>query len=92
MAEEFERVHQKRELPEEIEEKSFSLKGQANIPLAKLLAELGLASSNGEARRLISQGGVTVNGERAGDSQAMLGAGEYLFKVGKRKFLKARVA
>jgi len=33
---------------------------------------------------------VTVNGERATDPQAPLGAGEYLVKVGKRHFAKLK--
>ena len=43
------------------------------------------------ARRLIAQGGVKVNGERVEDSQAALGAGAYLVKVGKRRFVKLKI-
>jgi tyrosyl-tRNA synthetase len=48
----------------------------------------GLASSTGEAMRLIKQGGVTVNDQKLDDPDAKLSAGTYLFKVGKRKFLR----
>ncbi|HTP51691.1 MAG TPA: tyrosine--tRNA ligase [Anaeromyxobacteraceae bacterium] len=89
--EHFEQVHARRETPEDVPEKGFALAGQASLPLANLLADAGLASSRSEARRLISQGGVTVNGERATDSQAALGAGEYLVKVGKRHFAKLKL-
>jgi len=90
--EHFEQVHARRETPEDVAEKSFALSGLASLPLANLLADAGLASSRSEARRLISQGGVTVNGERAAGSQAALGAGEYLVKVGKRHFVKLKLA
>ena len=55
------------------------------------LADAKLASSRSEARRLVAQGGVTVNGERAGDPQAALVPGEYLVKVGKRHFAKLKI-
>jgi tyrosyl-tRNA synthetase len=90
--EHFEQVHTRRETPEDVAEKSIALAGQAALPLASLLADAGLASSRSEARRLIAQGGVTVNGERAANPQAALGAGEYLVKVGKRHFAKLKVS
>lgn len=88
----FEQVIVRKERPEEIEERSYSLGGESQVALAALLAEMGLAASRGEARRLIAQGGVSINGERAGDPQALLGAGDYEFKVGKRRFLRVHVA
>lgn len=90
-AEEFERVHARRELPDEIAERSLSLEGAPAIGLLKILSDTGLATSNSEARRLIVQGGVNINSERANDPRANLGAGEYLLQVGKRKFLKIKI-
>jgi len=56
--------------------------------IAVLLAETGLASSRGEARRLIGGGGITVNGTRVTDQAAAVPepiAGEWLeVRVGKR--------
>jgi tyrosyl-tRNA synthetase len=62
-------------------------------PLASLLVDAGLAPSKNEARRLLEQGAVTIDGERAADASAELPArGEpYLFKVGKRRFLRVAV-
>ena len=88
----FEQVHARRETPEDVAEVALSLAGQASLPLAAALADAKLASSRSEARRLVAQGGVTVNGERASDPQAPLAAGEYLVKVGKRHFARLRVA
>ncbi|HSM50139.1 MAG TPA: tyrosine--tRNA ligase, partial [Thermoanaerobaculia bacterium] len=58
---EFERVFAGGGLPDEVPE--IALPG--GRPLAALLAEAGLAPSRNEARRLVEQGAVTVDGERA---------------------------
>ncbi len=87
----FEQVHARRETPEDVAEVALSLAGQASLPLVAALSDAKLASSRSEARRLVAQGGVTVNGERATDPQAALGPGEYLVKVGKRHFAKLQI-
>jgi tyrosyl-tRNA synthetase len=51
----------------------------------------GLAASNSEARRLIQAGGVSIDGRRLEDPQERLGPGNYLLKVGKRRFKRIRV-
>ena len=90
--EQFEQVHARRELPDEIEQKEVSREAGAEaVPLAKTLAQLGLAASGSEARRLIAQGGVSVEGERVTDPNAKLPAGVHLLKVGKRKFIRVTV-
>jgi tyrosyl-tRNA synthetase len=90
--EQFEAVHRRREVPEEIEESEVAREaGADSVPLAKTLAQLGLASSGSEARRLIGQGGVSVEGERVSDPNAKLTAGVHLLKVGKRKFTRVTV-
>jgi tyrosyl-tRNA synthetase len=91
-AEHFEQVHARRETPDEVEERAFSLGGAATLPLAGLLADAGVAASKSEARRLVAQGGVTVNGEKVADPQAGLGRGEHLVKVGKRRFVKLKLS
>jgi tyrosyl-tRNA synthetase len=84
---EFNRVFRKRETPEDIETKNISI--PLPIRLTKLLASVNLAPSITEAQRLIESGAVHVNGERITDPKAEISApGEYLFKVGKRRFLK----
>ena len=88
----FEQVHARRELPDEIEERTIARdSGIDSVLLAKAMAQLGLATSGSDARRLIAQGGVTVDGERAGDPNAKLGPGTYLLKIGKRKFARLTV-
>ncbi len=83
---EFEARFARKEVPEDIEERTV-----APAQLAAIIADTGMAASRGEARRLIAQGGVTVNGERAADAQAALGPGEYLLKVGKRRWMRVKV-
>jgi tyrosyl-tRNA synthetase len=90
--EQFELVHRRREVPEEVEEREVSRDaGSDAVPLAKTLAQLGLAASGSEARRLIAQGGVSVEGERVSDPNARLSPGVHLLKVGKRKFTRVTV-
>jgi tyrosyl-tRNA synthetase len=90
--EQFEQVHARRELPDEIEERSLDRDpGAADVPLAKSLAQLGLAASGSEARRLIAQGGVSIEGARESDPNKRLVPGVYLLKVGKRKFTRVTI-
>ena len=83
----FARVIQQKEAPESIEEIHLSLPGP-EVPLWKVLKEAGLVVSSSEARRMIQQGAVEVDGERIFDLAQALpsGRGGYLIKVGKRRF------
>ncbi|MCX8127799.1 MAG: tyrosine--tRNA ligase [Synergistetes bacterium] len=86
--EEFEKVFSKKELPSEIPLKTFSEKEKV---LIDLLVEGGLISSKGEAKRLLSQGGVRVDGVKVEDPYYLVNLGqERIIQVGKRKFLKVR--
>ena len=91
---EFERVFAARELPEEIPDVDFSRDRLRNgaIRLVRLLVELGLADSNGEARRLISQGGVSLNGERINQDVDVAVQDGSLVRVGRRRFARVRLA
>jgi tyrosyl-tRNA synthetase len=85
---EFNRRFVKKEIPDEIEARQMSA-GKYN--LAELLVETNLVASKGEARRLIEQGGVKINGEKASDTKAEIDLNdEILLQVGKRKFLKVK--
>jgi len=85
---EFNRVFRKGEVPEDIETKKLSLVA-GPMRLTKLLAAVNLAPSNAEAQRLIESGAVHMNDQRITDVKAELSQpGEYLFKVGKRRFLR----
>jgi tyrosyl-tRNA synthetase len=78
----------KKEIPDEIEEKTIA---SGSYKLVDLLVQTNLATSKGEARRLIEQGGVKLDGEKASNAQAEIEIkDEILIQVGKRKFLKVR--
>ena len=85
-AQEFIRVLRERELPEEIEAVTLTI-SEPTLWLARLMVDSGLAAGTSEARRLITQGGVQVEGEKVTDANLALAAGKtYLVKVGKRRF------
>jgi len=89
---EFDRIFVKKDLPDEIPEVSISTDNGA-IGIVKLLTETKLVSSNGEARRMIEQGGVTVDGERIVDQDRKIDLSRsVVVKVGKRKFLRVHRA
>jgi len=88
---EFERVFSKRELPEEIPEFDCKIYGDS-IWIIKLLTDTKMASSNGEARRLIKGGGISIDGEKVTDENLELKLNDnMLLKVGKRRFLRLRL-
>jgi tyrosyl-tRNA synthetase len=86
---EFEAVFAGGAVPEDIQ--TLEAAGGQNIQ--GLLAGVGLAPSKSEARRLIVQGAVTVDGEKWSDPFATLAARAepYLLKVGKRRWARLRV-
>lgn len=85
--EEFNRRFVHKEVPDDIELKQMPA---GTYRIADLLAETGLTASKGEARRLIEQGGVKIDGEKASNSAAEISVSdkEVLLQVGKRKFLR----
>ena len=90
--EKFNRVFRERQNPEDMETQRISL-AAGPMRLTRLLASLNLAPSNAEAQRLIESGAVHVNDQRITDPKAEISqAGEYLFKVGKRRFLRLLVS
>ncbi len=87
----FREVVQRKQLPREVPERPVSLGAEARIGLLELLVRLGFSRSNSDARRLVEQGAVQIDGVRACEVAAQLGAGEYLIQVGKRNFARARL-
>lgn len=73
---------------------------RARLPLGLLetMVAAGAAASNGEARRLVEQGGVSINNAPQTDSTRMLGPGDLLggttivLRVGKKRYYLARFA
>ncbi|HSS92673.1 MAG TPA: tyrosine--tRNA ligase [Candidatus Dormibacteraeota bacterium] len=81
----FDRKFRKRDLPESIPERTASRADD----LVGTLVELVLAKSRGDARRLIDQGGVRINGEKV-SADTSLREGDVL-QVGKRNFVRIRL-
>ena len=73
----------------EITEADFT---DGNIGILTLMVKAGLAGSNGEARRNVEQGGVTVNGEKVTDPKTTYVpdsfSQEFVLKRGKKNFCK----
>jgi tyrosyl-tRNA synthetase len=87
----FARVHQERGAPEQIDERRVTGPG-ARVPVVLLLRVLGLVSSNSEARRMIAQGAVEVDGERISNIDAELqGGAPRMVRVGKRRFSRVTI-
>ncbi len=86
--EQFDKVFIKKEVPEEIPEFKFE-DGTNEIGILDLIVKVNFAPSKGEARRLVSQGGVSIDGEKIDDIAAVIKLkNESILKVGKRKFIK----
>ena len=82
----FDKVFRRREVPDEVPEYVLN---QDRIWIVRLLTSSGLASSNSEARRLIAQGGVYIDGQRVTDPNLEVEfKGGEVVKVGKRRFLR----
>lgn len=91
--EEFVRRFRNKETPDEIEERTLPSNHPEGWDLPHLLVTVGLAESKAEARRLIQQGGVSVDGEKqvSVNSPTIWKPGmAVLLKVGKRRFVRAR--
>lgn len=83
----FDRIFIKKEVPDEIPE--YKISGSGGINITDLILEVKFAHSKSEARRLIVQGGVSVDGEKIEDIAALIRTDkEKILKVGKRKFIK----
>lgn len=86
--EEFDKIFIKKEIPDEISEINWN-REEKEIAIIDLLMETNLAPSRSEAKRLISQGGVSIDGDKISDLSAIIKLkNENIIKVGKRNFLK----
>ena len=93
--ERFDRVHRGHEIPEDVEEIAIPSEAlrDGKVWLPRLLAVTGLASSNADARRLIEQGGVRLDGKAVTDSDAEFAQGDLsgrVLQVGRRRFVRLR--
>lgn len=89
-AAEFEKVFAKGQLPDDMPEVAI----QADAIMAsKLLVKCGLVSSGGEAKRMIKQSGVSIDGKKISDPNAeVTPADGMVVQVGKRKYARLKVS
>jgi tyrosyl-tRNA synthetase len=90
--EEFDRIFSKGGLPDEIPEPEVTLRGQKSLEsvwIVALVVGAGLAASNGEARRLIGQGGIRLDGAVVDDVDYTIPIDRpVLLQAGKRRFVR----
>lgn len=84
--EEFDNIFINKGIPDDIPEFIVSI---SEISISDLIVDSGCAPSKAEAKRLIKQGGVTLDGEKISDPSANIEIKNgQILKVGKRKFVK----
>ena len=87
---EFDNIFINKGLPDEIDE--FNIGDKKEINILDLIVLVNFAPSKGEARRLLTQGGVSIDGEKISDVQSSISVkSEMILKVGKRKFIKTHL-
>ncbi|USQ14270.1 tyrosine--tRNA ligase [Legionella lytica] len=78
---------QKGIIPEDLEE--FSIINDDSLSLAQLLKQMNLTQSTSESIRMVKQGAVKIDGEKAEDPALVLASGQsYVIQVGKRRIAK----
>jgi tyrosyl-tRNA synthetase len=88
-AAEFDRVFAQGQLPDEIPE--FRLPAEP-VSIKQLLTTCKLVDSGGEAKRMVMQGGVSIDGQKVTDANAATTPADgMVVQVGKRRFAKIRV-
>lgn len=77
---------QKGAIPRDIRKVSVQAP-DGEMPIPNVLKEAGLVSSTNEARRMIKQGAVRIEGQRVSDVELKIGVGTtQVYRVGKRRF------
>jgi tyrosyl-tRNA synthetase len=84
----FNTVFQKGELPEDMPEITVSADCRTLFDLAPILVQHDIVASGSEFRRLVKQGGVKFNGQKADNLDISLEGNEAVLQIGKKKFVK----
>lgn len=88
--EHFEKTVQHKEIPTDIEEIPLTISVSEKVSVADALVKLNLTESKAEAKRLITQGGVTIFDKIVKDPNDIFEPKEGIIKIGKRKIVKLR--
>lgn len=91
----FDRLFKQHDIPEDIPEFAADLtpNEEGLVYVAKLISDAGLTSSTGDARRMIDQGGVKINGEALAPKSYNVAPeqlSDAVIQVGKRKFVRLK--
>ncbi|MCX7793518.1 MAG: tyrosine--tRNA ligase [Thermodesulfovibrionales bacterium] len=86
--EHFERVIRRKETPQDVP--VYEIKGEDELWIPKILKDSGIVKSTSEARRLIIQGAVDIDGRTFTDPEQKLKPADYIIRIGKRRFLKVK--
>lgn len=87
--EHFEKTVVAKEIPDDIPEKAYEIGSTKTI--VDIVSELNFTVSNGETKRLVKGGGISLDGEKVNSHNQEIhfeAGAEYVLKVGKRKFAK----
>lgn len=87
--EEFNRIFVDKGLPDEVPE--FVVSPEAQVGFCALMVKASLAATNSEASRLITAGGVQIDGQKVSDPRLkmdLIAGTEFVVKAGKKKFVK----
>ncbi len=84
----FEAQFSKGEIPEDIPEYPLPADAGSKIYIPKVLKEAGLVKSTSEARRLIKQGAISLDGSKFSQEEIEKPAPGSILKVGKRRYLR----
>ena len=84
----FDKIFIKKDIPDEMPEFKIN-EVKEGIGIIDLITQINFAPSKAEARRLVQQGGVSINGEKILDfKQIIASESNFVLKVGKRRFAK----
>jgi tyrosyl-tRNA synthetase len=81
-SDEFKARFAEKQLPSDLEVHAID---QASISIVDLVRSVGFAASNGEARRLIAQGAVSIDDEKITDAARTIEVSDLILRVGKRR-------
>jgi len=90
---EFDRVHKAGKEPADVKTHNLEVGPESGgVWIGYALRDTGLVASTSEARRMIEQGAIRVDGETIHDVQLAVAPGEHLLQRGKRSFARIQVA
>ena len=89
--ENFDRMHREGGAPEEMPTVRLPAGEDGRLWIAHALKQSGLAASSSEARRLMGEGAIRVDGEPVTDTDCHLSRGAYVVQRGRRKFVRLEI-